>query len=437
LFICSLTHAQHWPQFRGPSGDGVATGSKHRDEWSPDKHVAWKTPIAGIGWSQPIVWGEKVFVTTAYGEGAKRPRPGDWSPGEGGILTALFGSYKKPPDIEYKFQVLCLDLATGKLLWEQTAHTGKPRTRIHPSNSYATETPATDGERVVAYFGMTGLYCYDMDGKLLWSKDLGSYPTQMDWGSASSPVIHGELVYIQCDNDKASFLVALDKRSGDEVWRASRGEKSNWATPLVWKNGQRTELVAGGGNNMRSYDLATGKVLWEMAASGRCSPSPVASGDLLFVNSGDRLTGQRGLLAAIKPGGTGDISLLGEATSSEYVAWAVDLTGHRVASPAVAGGCLYLLDQQAGILRCLDAQTGKQQYRQRLPEATGLTASPWVKDDKVFCLDQSGQTFVLQAGPEYKIVATNKLPNEMYWASPAIAGDVLLIRSADHLYCIR
>jgi outer membrane protein assembly factor BamB len=429
-------HAQNWPQFRGPASDGVATSS-HPDQWSPEQRIAWKTPIAGVGWSQPIVWGDKVFLTTAIAEGAKRPRPGDWSPGEGGILAALFGGYKKPPDIEYKWQLVCLDLITGKSLWEQTAFAGKPRTRIHPNNSYATETPATDGERVIAYFGMTGLFCYDMQGKLLWSKDLGSYPTQMDWGSASSPVIHGELVYIQCDNDKSSFLVALDKRSGDEVWRAARTEKSNWCTPLVWKNSQRTELVTGGGNNMRSYDLATGKVLWEMAASGRCSPSPVASDDLLFVNSGDRLTGQRGLLAAIKPGGSGDISLLGDATSSEFVAWAVDLTGHRVASPAIAAGCLYLLDQQAGIMRCLDAQTGKQHYRQRLPEATGLTASPWVNDDKVFCLDQSGQTFVLQAGPEYKVVATNKLPDEMYWASPAVTADAVLIRGADHLYCIR
>lgn len=436
-FAAAPTNAQNWPQFRGPSGDGIATGSNHPDQWSADEHVAWKMPISGVGWSQPIVWDNTVFLTSAIADGAKRPRPGDWSPGEGGILTALFGRSTKPPDIEYKFQLHCLDLATGKPLWEQTAHMGKPRTKIHPNNSYATETPATDGERVIAYFGMTGLYCYDLKGQLQWQKDLGSYPTQMDWGSASSPIIHGDLVYVQCDNDKSSFLVALDKRSGDEAWRITRSERSNWCTPYVWKNSQRTELVAGGGASMRSYDPLTGKLLWEMAASGRCSPSPVADGDLLFVNSGDRLTGQRGLLAAIKPGGSGDISLLGDALSSEQVAWAVDLTGHRVASPAVAGGCLYLLEQQAGILRCVDTATGKQHFRQRLPGATGLTASPWVKGDKVFCLDQSGQTFVLQAGAEYKVLHTNKLADEMFWASPAIAGDSLLLRGVDHLYCIK
>jgi len=433
----SVGLAQNWPQFRGPGGDGHVLSSKHPEQWSAEERVAWKAPIRGVGWSQPIVWNNRVFVTTASAEGAKRPRAGDWSPSEGGILAALFGGYKKPPDIEYQFQVHCLDLATGQLIWEQTAHTGKPGTRIHLNNSYATETPATDGERVIAYFGMTGLYCYDLDGKLLWSKDLGSYPTQMDWGSASSPVIESQLVFIQCDNDKTSFLVALNKATGDEVWRAARSERSNWCTPLVWKNSQRTELVAGGGASTRSYDPATGKVLWEMGASGRCSASPVAHGDLLLVNSGDRLTGQRGLVAAIKPGGSGDISLMGDATSNDHVAWAIDLTGHRVASPAIAGGCLYLLEQQAGILRCLDLETGKQHYRQRLPGAAGLTASPWVQDGKVFCLDQSGQTFVLPAGSEYKIAATNSLADEMFWASPAIAGDALLLRSVDHLYCIR
>src|SRR6266481_1949404 len=212
-FVSVSSGAESWPQFRGPSGDGVVMDAKHPDQWSPDEHVAWKAQIPGIGWSQPIVWDGKVFLTTCIADKRKRPRPGDWTPGEGGILSAIFGSYKKPPNIDCQWQVLCLDASTGKVLWEQTAYTGKPRVPIHPNNSYATETPATDGERLIAYFGMTGVYCYDLAGKLLWNKDLGSYPTQMDWGTGSSPVIYGELVFIQCDNDKTSFLVALDKKT--------------------------------------------------------------------------------------------------------------------------------------------------------------------------------------------------------------------------------
>src|SRR5262245_10200318 len=437
LFQCSAAVAQNWPRFRGPDGDGVAAEAKHPETWSPDEHVAWKAKLPGVGWSQPIVWDGKVFVTAAVSDKGQRPKPGDWSPGEGGVLTLLIGNYRRPPAVEYQWKLLCLDAKTGDVVWEQTAHTGRPRVPIHINNTYATETPTTDGERVIAYFGMIGVYCYDLTGKQLWSKDLGSYPLQMDWGSASSAVIVGDLAIIQCDNDKSSFLVALNKSSGDEVWRVPRDEKSNWCTPIVWKNDQRTELVVGGGSKMRSYDPATGKLLWEMAGSGRCSVSPVASSDLLYVDSGDRLTGQRGILAAVKPGASGDISVTAPGATNDYVVWSQDLTGHCVASPLVTSDCLYVGEQKAGIIHCLDAKTGKRHYRQRLPGATGLTASPWTMDGKIFFLDQSGQTFVLDPGAQYKLLATNKLADEMFWASAALAGDSLLLRGVDRLYCIR
>jgi outer membrane protein assembly factor BamB len=437
LTVVGSGRAQNWPQFRGPSGDGVVS-STYPEKWSADENVAWKVKVPGVGWSQPIVWGDKVFVTTAAAENQRRPKPGDWSPQEGmSVFSLFFGGSRKPPDLEYRWQVICLDAATGNVAWKQTALTGKPKHPLHPNNTYATETPATDGELVVASFGMHGVYCYDITGKLLWNKDLGSFPMQMDWGTGSSPVMHDELVIFQCDNNKASFLLALNKKTGDEVWRIDRQEQSNWATPLIWKNSQRTELIVGGGTKMRSYEPATGKLLWEMTASGRCSSSPVAAGDLLFVDSGDRLTGQRGILAAIKPGGAGDISLAGGSTSNDFVLWAVELPGHRVASPTVANNCLYVFEVQAGIIRCLDASTGKTHYRQRLPGAAGLTASSWTRNGQIFCPDQSGQTFVLSAEPTYTLLHTNKLADEMFWASPAIGGDSLFLRSIDHLHCIR
>lgn len=435
--------AQHWPQFRGQAGDGVASresaAEKHPETWSADEHLAWKAKISGVGWSQPIVWSDRVFVTTAVADKQQRPKADDWSPGDGVRgLSFFIGSMRKPPDVEYQWKVLCFDLMNGNLLWERTAHTGKPTIPIHPNNTYATETPATDGERVVSYFGPAGIHCYDFSGELLWSKQLGSYAMQMDWGTASSPVMSGELVYVQCDNDKQSFLVALDKRSGDEVWRVERNEKSNWSTPFIWKNELRIELVVEGGNKMCSYEPATGKLLWEMGASGRSASSPVGDQKLLFVNSADRLTGLRGIFAAIRPGASGDISLTGKAATNEFVVWSSNLSGGgRVASPLLVANCLYLLEQQSGIIRCLDSQTGKQHYRQRIPGAVGVTASPWSSGGNVFCLDQSGQTFVLAPGPELKVLATNKLSDDMFWASPAVAGNSLLLRGTDHLFCIR
>jgi outer membrane protein assembly factor BamB len=245
----------------------------------------------------------------------------------------------------------------------------------------------------------------------------------------------GEHVYIQCDNDQASFLVALDKKTGDQAWRVDRDEDSNWATPYLWTNRLRTELVTAGGGRMRSYDPASGKLLWEMQGRGRTSITPVGDDELLYVESYDRLTGTNGVLAAIRPGASGDISLAGGKSTNAHVAWSVQLAGSRVASPLLYEDCLYLLDNQGGVVRCLNAKAGREHFRKRLPGATGFTASPVASRGRAFFVDHRGKTIVVEAGPELKIVATNDL-EEMCWSSPAAAGDRLLIRTADHLYAI-
>jgi outer membrane protein assembly factor BamB len=430
--------AQNWPQFRGPEGNGLAAGTSIPSEWSTERHLAWKAKLPGVGWSQPVVWGDKIFVTTAVSDEQEKPSSKNMGPGGAfGGLTLFFGGHGKPPNVNYRWQVLCLDAGTGEVVWQHVAHEGKPTIRIHANNTYATETPTTDGERLIASFGMAGIYCFDLSGKLLWSKDLGSYVTYFDWGTGSSPVLYGDSVFVQCDNDKSSFLVALDKRTGDELWRAPRDEQSNWSTPYIWKNKQRTELIAAGGKKMLSYDPATGKLIWEMAGGGRTATTPIGNDELLYVDSYDRLTGNRGILAAIRAGAAGDISLAKGETANSSVAWSTPLTSTRVASPLLLAGCLYTLDQMSGIVRCLDAKTGKEHYRQRLPGATGFTASPWSYDGKVFCLDQDGQTCVLEAGPQFKLLATNKLDREMFWSSPALVSGSLFLRGTDHLYCIR
>jgi outer membrane protein assembly factor BamB len=428
---------KNWSQFRGGNGDGVADAATLPQDWAPDKNVAWKARIAGIGWSQPVVWGDRIFLTTAVADKQPRPDPQEMGPGIGGLagfIASGGGTKFVPPDAEYRRLVLCLDAATGDVLWEKTAREGRPTIHIHRNNTYATETPATDGERLIAHFGMTGLYCYDLAGNLLWSRDLDAYPTQFGWGTGSSPVLYGDFVYVQCDNDKQSFLLALDKQTGEEAWRVEREERSNWSTPYVWKNKLRTELVTAGGGRMRSYDPQTGAVLWEMNGHGRTASTPVGHDELLYVDSYDRLTGGNGALAAVRPGASGDISLEG-APSNEHVAWSKRMTGFRIASPVVCEGCLYVLEQGGGVVRCLDVKTGQEHYRKRLPGVSGFSASPVANGGHVYCLDQRGRTAIIAAGPELKVVATNDL-GEMSWASPAVAANRLLLRTVDHLYAI-
>ncbi|QDU27785.1 outer membrane biogenesis protein BamB [Anatilimnocola aggregata] len=503
-----FAQAENWPQFRGPTGAGLVSEEKLTTEWGNEKNIAWKVEVPGAAWSQPVVWGDKIFVTTAVTENQTKPksggggfggggfgggfggRPGSGRPGGsgsdagdtkkgetpkagdggsdnsrddeprqpprgsgfggrpgspgsgrpggfgGGFGGGGFGGRgSSPPNAVYRWKVLCLDRATGKVLWENLAKEGKPTISIHSTNTYASETPVTDGERLYAYFGMTGLFCYDLDGKLLWKKDVDSYPMMNGWGAGSSPALDGNRLFIQCDNEEKSFLVAFDKKSGDELWRVSRNEKSNWSTPFVWKNKERTELVTGGGTKMRSYDPATGKLLWELGGSvSRCSATPVGDAELLYVGSGGGMGGN-GPLCAVKAGASGDVTP-GDDGTGPGVEWTVERAGPPMASPLLYRGNLYVLDQRGGVLSCFDAKTGKQHFKQRLPSAKGFTSSPWAGDGKVFCLDESGQTFVLEAGNELKVLATNKL-DDMFWSSAAIAGDQLLLRGIDRLYCIK
>lgn len=354
---------------------------------------------------------------------------------------AGMGPPPKPPDEVYRWEIYCLDAADGKVLWKKTAAQHKPTIPKHASNTYASETPVTDGQRVYAYFGMTGLYCYDFAGNLLWSKDLGSYPTMMGWGTGSSPALDDERVFVQCDNEAKSFLAAFEKKSGKQLWRVGREEKSTWSTPFVWRNKQRTELVTAGAKKVRSYDPATGRLLWELGGLGAktnnmstVSATPVADEELLYVSPSASWVNAP--LFAVRAGASGDLTLPRSATASAGVAWSRGRGGAVMASPLLYGGRLYVLGQSGGFLNCYEAKSGKPVYRERLPGARGFYASPWAYGGKIFCLSEDGRTFVVQAGPEFKLLGNNEI-GDMCWATPAAANGLLFLRSRDHLYCIR
>ena len=417
----------NWPQFRGPGAMGVADDPNLPDRWSTNENVAWKIEVPGRGWSSPIVWGNQVFLTTVVSEG-------EVEPAKKGLYFG--GERKDVPQAAHHWLVLCYDLKSGRELWRQETHGGTPRNQLHVKNTYASETPVTDGERVYAYFGNVGLFCYDLDGKPLWQTNWPSVKTRNGWGSAGSPVVHEGSVFVVNDNDNQSFAVALDAKTGRQLWRVERDEKSNWATPYIWQNEKRTELVTCGTKRVRSYDL-DGKLLWELGGmSTIVIPTPFSKFGLLYVCSGYVGDKTRPVFA-IKPGASGDISLKAGETNNEFIAWYHPTAAPYNPSPLLYGDNFYVLFD-FGFLSCHDARTGRQVYeKQRVrTEATSFTASPWAANGKVFALSEDGDTFVFQAGPDYKLLHKNSL-DEMCMATPAIAGDRLLIRTVTKLYCLK
>lgn len=417
--------SDNWPQFRGPKSMGVADDPKLPDTWSATENVAWKADIPGVGWSSPVVWGNKIFLTSVISKGeVEAPKKG-----------LYFGGERKASTDEHRWMVYCVDWKTGKILWERETFKGVPPSSRHLKNSYASETPVTDGERVYVYFGNVGLFCYDMDGKPLWNKRWGPFKTRYGWGTAASPVVHKDRIYVVNDNDEQSFIIALDKKTGNQVWRADREEGSNWATPYVWENELRTEIITPGTKKVRSYDL-NGKLLWELVGMSSISiPTPFSKFGLVYITSGYVMDPLRPVYA-IRPGASGDISLKEGERGNQHIAWFQPQAGPYNPTPVIYGDNYYtLLDR--GFFTAHDAKTGKEVYgKQRIDAAAGaFTSSPWAYNGKIFCLSEDGDTYVIQAGPEYKLVGKNSL-GEMCMATPAIAQGSLIIRTAARLYRI-
>jgi len=415
-----------WPRFRGPDGSGVADGKPLPATWSPTQNVLWKVPVPGKGWSSPIVWGDRVFLTTAIPAGdVEKP----WIPekmednGKGYPTTAV-----------QRWTTLCLDLRTGKRLWQREAHRAVPNWLTHPKGSHASETPVTDGKRVYALFGSVGLFCYTVDGKPLWSRRWGPSRMMFNWGTAIGPEVANGRVYVVNDNEEKSTLLCLDAATGKELWIRERDEKSNWCNPLAWTHDGRTEIVTAGSKVNRSYD-PDGQLLWELRGMSYATiPSPFAYGDRLFIASGHS-SGPVRPIYAIRPGAAGDITPKDGETSSAGVLWWDKAAGPYVPTPLAYREQVYSLGD-GGLLQCYEAATGKRLYRSRAgTKSMMVSASPVAGDGKVYCLGEKGHMVVLQGGPEYKLLAENDLDEDTL-ATPAIADGTLLIRTLGSLYRI-
>ncbi len=417
-----------WPQFRGDGSRGVvADNPRLPTSWNTTKNVAWRSKIPGRGWACPVAWGDKVFLLSAVSSG----------PVENAKMGLYFGGNRpKPPEHEHVWKAFAVDFKTGDILWEKELYRGVPEVGRHIKNSYASETPVTDGERIYFHVGDLGTYCLDFDGKLVWKKSWPAYKTRYAWGTAASPIVHEGRLYIVNDNDDEAFLAAFDKTDGKEIWRVRRDEKSNWATPYLWKNEKRTEIITCGTHKVRSYDL-DGRLLWELGPMSSITiPTPFSEHGLLYITSG-YVGDETRPVFAIRPGASGDISLEKGRKSNDSIVWSWPQAGPYNPSPIVYGDYYYTLFDR-GFVTCHHAKTGEEIYgKQRIEVgASAFTASPWAYNGKVFCLGETGDAFVIQAGPEYKLLGKNSL-DELCMATPAIVGDSLLIRTDSRLYRIR
>jgi outer membrane protein assembly factor BamB len=417
--------AANWSQWRGPDGTGVSTETNVTTVWSTDKNIKWKTPIAGRGHSSPILWGDKIFLTTDL--------EGEPVPEAKAVKHKLEGQDFLHPDslganIKHTFKVLCLDRNTGKLLWEQTAYSGTVYDDRHRKGSYAAPTPATDGSHVYVWFGGEGdgLYAYDLNGKLAWKTAIGKIAS-VGMGPGASPVLYDNVIILQCDEDEGqkSFIVGVDKRTGKELWRMPRKVQASWSTPLIVKTNQRAEVVTSGLEWIISYDPKTGKELWKIAGhQSNAVPSPLVGHGLVFVYAGAPVK----KTLAIKLGGSGELT-------ESSLAWSYDKGTAYVPSSILVGDYLYLMSDR-GILTCLDAKTGKIIYEGgRVPVPASFTASPVAFDNKLLLTSEDGDTYVIKAGAKHEVLATNSVGEPVY-ASPAVAGGNIFIRGEKNLYCI-
>jgi outer membrane protein assembly factor BamB len=420
-----------WPSFRGPGASGIAEGQNLPERWDPKtrENVLWRTPIPGLAHSSPVVWGDRLFVTTAISGRANATfKPGLYGDGDASDDTSV-----------HKWMLYALDKRTGKIAWERVAFTGPPRNKRHIKSTYASASPATDGRIVVAWFGSEGVHAYDVNGTPLWRVDLGRVDMgaydipSYEWGPASSPIIWNGLVILQVDTQADSFLLALDAATGKTVWKTDRDEPPSWGTPTVIRTSTGDELVTNASNFIRGYDPKTGKELWRLGGSSKITaPTPIGADDMIVVASG---RGPERPIFVVRPGGHGDLTLPKDQTSSPTVAWSKTGRGSYMPTPLAYQGILYVLANN-GVFDAYDLKSGQEIYRQRLePVGSGFSASPVAADGRIYLSSEDGEIIVVGAGREFKKIGVNSM-GELLMATPAISDGVMYVRSASSLSAI-
>ena len=421
-----------WPQFRGIVASGVAEGAPLPATWNvaENKNIAWKTPIPGLGHSSPVIWGDLLCVTSAIS--AKT---------EAGLRVGLYGDIASvEDDTPHEWRVFCLDKNSGAIAWQQTAHKGVPKIKRHPKATHANSTLATDGERLIAFFGSEGLYAFHMKGTLLWRKDLGVLDAgyfvapEAQWETGSSPVIHDGTVIVQADVQKGSFLAAFDAKTGNELWRNARTDVPTWGTPTVHTVAGTTQLIVNGMRHVGAFELKTGKEIWKLSGGGDIPvPTPVVSDGLVFITNAH---GPSSPVYAIRETASGDISLAAGASSNQGVAWSYPRDGGYMCTPLVYRGLVYVI-RYNGVLNVYDAKTGEKKFQERLAGGTSaFTASPVASDGKVYIANEDGQVFVLKSSPAYELLALNDMGSSVL-ATPAISQGRLFVRTQQHVVAIQ
>jgi outer membrane protein assembly factor BamB len=420
----NVSAAMNWPSFRGPNGTGVADGQHPPVKWDVKKKegVLWKTPIDGMGHSCPVVWGNRIFITTAISTSQK----------DQSLKVGNYGDVGSVDDIsKHTWQVMCLERDTGKILWTKTAFEGKPKIKRHLKGSQANCTPAVDGKHVVACFGSEGLFCYDFDGQLIWKRDLSTLDSsfaldkEYEWGFGNSPILHDGKCILQCDLSRDSFIAAFDLKDGNKIWSTPRDEIPSWSSPVIWKNSVRTEIVTNAAQYARGYDPDTGAELWRIAKKSEVTvPTPVLGEDLAYISSGNRPIQP---IIAVKPGASGDISLPQGKDSSGYVAWSKLRGGPYMPTPILYKDHLYTCSN-SGVIACYDAKTGKEFYKERVGGTGSYTASPVAADGRIYVTSEQGEVRVFKAGPKFELIAVNPL-DDLCMATPAVSNGAIFFRT--------